>query len=294
MGKPGKRKRAVARKSKVVAPRGGASIARKKPAAKPPQKVARKKTQPTAVPPTASAAPWMTLEDMAIALKLHRRTVHDYVKRGCPRGPIAAIRKWQRENLRMERMDDEHRAGMDDGADPDRSLQPPRENLIQRRARVEIRSKRADVIFKELRNAREAKDMVSRTVVRRQVAAMYVRLKERFMAMPDDLETSFPSEVRTQVKLDFEDQIRQVFLETSQWSLLLGATIDDLIVAESERIIVEREGVAARAARAEAARSVGSLPFGDDEPDAVEAETEVADAVEPDARLQSDYGEDAE
>jgi hypothetical protein len=176
--------------------------------------------------------------EIARRLAVDRRTVTDWIKtKGCPTSSLDAVIQWRATNLRAERQP-VHRRPVACGDSSGGT------SLRDRRLLADIEKIEAEVRLKNLRFQERTQNLVSKVAVLREVAEMVVRLKERILAAPDEFETRFPVEVRAQCKADFEEFVRQLLWELSQWEIL-GTTTDDMVVAAAAVIVARRRGNAA-------------------------------------------------
>jgi hypothetical protein len=192
-----------------------------------PKKKPKRKNRAQVAPLTAAA--------IATHLKISPGTVYGWFGRGCPRTTIAAVETWRAANIRTEHARPEKRAADSATGAP---INLPL-TITQKRMLADTRKINADVVYKRLRNAEKRKDMVSLLAVEREVAELVVRIKERLLAAPSEFENSFPAEVRSQCKADFEEHIRLLLLEMARWTIA-GETCEDMIVAVATRIVTER------------------------------------------------------
>lgn len=193
----------------------------------------------------------LTTTEAARQLGVNRVTMYDWFSKGCPRGPLDAIAAWRLANVRSDRLEHESRQetvqAMEEIAEP--SPEAPKKapkaakrsfTLSERRLKADTAKIRAEVAYKLMRNREKRKDLVSLTDVQREAAELAIRVKERLLACPDEMETRFPAETRAANKADFEEFIRQLLLEMSGWRIV-GETLDDRIVDAGKAIETKRE-----------------------------------------------------
>lgn len=167
---------------------------------------------------------------MAQVLGVHRTTLVGWLAEGCPRGTEAEIRAWRSANVRTDHLEHSKR--------PEASSAPKgkrKRTLAEHRLIADTAKIKADVAFRLMRNKKQAKELVSLSDVQREAAELAIRIKERLLAVPDEMETRFPAETRAANKSDFEEFIRQLLLEISNWSVI-GEAMDEWIVAAAKKI----------------------------------------------------------
>lgn len=229
-GKP--KKRSIKSPSKPVKKRVAKKAAKSTTPKKPSREIAPSPEPPTVDPPK------LTHAQIAKKLGVNRRTLSEWFERGCPREPIEAIAAWRVKHLRPERMDPAHRESANAAAvAPSAPEGRKRPSLIEQQTKANIRKINADVDFRRLKVAEIRKDLVSRSSVQREVAALCVRVKERLLAAPEEFQNSFPAETRIQNKIDFEDFVRHLLMELASWKVG-GVTTDEMIIAAAQDIQV--------------------------------------------------------
>jgi hypothetical protein len=176
--------------------------------------------------------------EIAKRLSVDRRTVTDWIKtKGCPTTSLDAVIQWRASNLRPKRHSIRQRPHSGGDGSDGVSLQDLR--LMADTAKIEV-----EVQLKNLRLQERMQNLVSKTAVLREVAELVVRVKERILAAPDEFETRFPAEVRSQCKSDFDEFVRQLMRELSQWEIL-STTTDDIVVTAAADIVARRRADAA-------------------------------------------------
>lgn len=174
---------------------------------------------------------------VARELGVDRRTVHDWFNSGCPRTSIDDVKAWRANNKRTEHTPLDRREipgpdGTAEGGEPrKRKL-----TLSERRMMADTRKIIEEVEFKQFRNLEKRKELVSRTQAEREIAQIVVLVKQRLLAAPDEFETRFPADIRSALKADFQEFIRQLLLELSRQTAI-DKSLDEIIVAEAERIV---------------------------------------------------------
>ena len=161
-------------------------------------------------------------------------TVRGWFARGCPWNTFKAIATWRANNIRSEHASPDKRPG---GGPNGKGPHQP--TLAEKRLASDIRRIDADIRHKELRNEKEAGDLISLATAMREGAELVARLVDRLGSFPDEMENCFPSETRAMNKSDFAEKIRMLRLEISRWDLL-GTAADDIILAVAKRIEAER------------------------------------------------------
>jgi len=172
---------------------------------------------------------------VAKAVGVNRRTVAEWRDKGCPLTTLNAVIQWRNENLRSDRQPIEQRDG---GAS---SMTRLHEAQVQ----ANIRKIKGDTRLRHQRLLKETNKLVERVSVVREVAELVVRVKERILALPEELENRFAPEVRLQLKEDVDEFARQLLFEMATYEIL-GDPTDDLILASADLIRAKRERAAAK------------------------------------------------
>lgn len=190
--------------------------------------------------------PSLKVSKAARTLGVNRVTLYDWFARGCPRGTVEEIAAWRQANVRNDRLEHDKRAEMGEAlaqvvapTDPG-SLAPKKRakkalSLSEKRLKADTEKIRAEVAYKLMRNAEKRKNLVSLAEVQLEAAELAIRIKERLLAAPDEMETRFPAETRAGNKADFEEFIRQLLLEISGWKIL-GEPMHARIKAAAESL----------------------------------------------------------
>jgi hypothetical protein len=220
------------------------------PAKKPAKKPAKTAAIPT-IPAAAKPSPGTEIDDVMVGMGVadiantlgyNRRTVGEWIKEGCPRGPIRAILEWISRNGRGGPAGPENRLGALGLGGRTEELNPDgtrKRTLTERRTLGQIRAQVVDTELRMLNLAEKRQDLVSKRRVKRDVATIFVRLKERLIAAPDRFEPKFPAEVRVECKQDLEDFCRLLLVELRQMPVG-GQDVDELILLAAEDIQASR------------------------------------------------------
>lgn len=130
---------------------------------------------------------------------MSKRSFQDWIAAGCPRGPVAAVRKWRAANKR----------------------QPRREDLLglSPRARLELRKIREDIRARRLKTDQFAGLLMLRHEAEEAINALCLRVKSRLEALPDEIEMLLPPEVRAVVKREIANKIFLTLKEMAQWTI---------------------------------------------------------------------------
>ncbi len=208
----------------------------------------RKKRAPTkgkpaakvAAKPAAEPLDFLTTSAVAAELGVNRRTVKEWYDKGCPEGPIAAIVAWRDANIKTTRATFTSRHG---GVAPETPLaaeQVKRGQLLELQTRESIKKTQTENQLKLFALEQKRGEMVERAWVQRQVAAIFVRIKERLLNCPDEMETEFPHETRVANKRVLDEYLRRVLIEMSL-SVVADGDVDEMILAEAAAILARRE-----------------------------------------------------
>lgn len=199
----------------------------------------------------------MSAANLAKAVGVNRRTAHEWFQEGCPRHLMEAI-GWVLKHKRGDKLANRNGplSGLlspGGGLDADGEAQAS----LQRQMHAEkLRGQQIDNEQSALALAEKKRDLVSRKLVKRDVATIFVRIKERLLVAPDRFEPRFPAEVRVECKQDFEDFCRKLLMELRTMPVG-GEDVEDLILAAADEIRGGRR-VAAEALLEQAnQRSVG-------------------------------------
>ncbi len=225
------------------------SAAKKKPA---------KKTKATKPPSTQLEA--MSATDMAVALGFNRRTVHEWLREGCPRNVMGAL-AWVLKNKRGDKLANRNGplSGLlspGGGLDPDAEAQV---SLTRQMHAEKLRGQQIDNEQEALALAEKRRDLVSRKLVKRDVATIFVRIKERLLVIPDRFEPRFPAEVRVECKQDFQEFCRLVLIEMRSMPVG-GQDVEELVLAAADEIRIERRVRAEALASQQESTSEFELP----------------------------------
>jgi hypothetical protein len=130
-----------------------------------------------------------------------KRTLQDYIARGCPKGPVAAINKWRASSLAPTRS----RRGESDG-------DPTLADLVRRKIEQEIRGKK-------LRCDQLEGRFVLRDDAIQAINALCLRLKSRMEAWPNEVEMLLPPDIRAAVKRELAEKVALTLREIAQWEI---------------------------------------------------------------------------
>lgn len=108
--------------------------------------------------------------------------------------------------------------------------------LRRRKNEAEAEIKEADARTRQQNLALQEGRLVDRESAVREVAALVVRIKQRLLAAPTEMEMDFPRQTRKQNKADFEMFVRGLLLEMSGWEMLDYDTTNELICVASDVI----------------------------------------------------------
>ena len=136
---------------------------------------------------------------LAIGVGVSRRTMHDWIARGCPRGPVKAIEAWRAANIRTR--------------------EPAAEGSAEEERVARIRKLNADSLARELKNAKERKEIYLAADVETNVAELTGMIRTRLESIPDELQTEWPPECRQLVTERLSECIALILTSMSQWRL---------------------------------------------------------------------------
>jgi hypothetical protein len=218
-------------KKRAKKPVGHPSARQRKPAPRRPRKkiarAADRKRSATA------AGGKLTQALIAKHFKVHERTVHAWMQRGCPATSLEAIAVWRGNNLQRPPTDrpftDRTAAPSDGGVNGEGSLSSQKLKVDILRGKIDARSRL-------LRHRERKGELVERRVAEREIAEVLLRVKERLIVCPDEFETSFPAETRPQNKADFEEYVRQLLMEIGRYKLL-GKSADEMLIDAAARMV---------------------------------------------------------
>jgi len=214
---------------------------RKDPAAR--KKAAPKKPRPVSKPapkPVPTTIEYMTAQAIGNELGVNRRTVREWFDRGCPAGPVSEVIAWRDANIKLTRATFANRFGGPAPAPEVDEGQMKRGQLLELQTREAIKKTQTETQLRLFQLREKHGEMVERALVQRQVAAIYVRIKERLLACSDEMETEFPAETRVSNKRVLDEFLRRVLMEVSL-SVVSEESVDDLVIAEAANILASRE-----------------------------------------------------
>jgi hypothetical protein len=150
-------------------------------------------------------------------LDVSERTFRTWLARGCPGGQgryeIARIQEWRDNNIAP-------RGGSAASSSGDGSL-------ASQKIAIEILERQENVRTKKLRNDLREGRLADVKEVQRQAAEMVTWIKDRLLAIPDELEMTFPAETRLQNKADVEISIRLILKKLSRFETTVSEVEDD-------------------------------------------------------------------
>ncbi len=158
-----------------------------------------------------------SLTEAASFFGVGKETLRTWISRGCPasvggageRGEydLGAMLKWCRTNIWTARQS--HETG--DGGDGDES----KAALVREKLRVEIEQR-------QLSLARARGALVDREAAKAEVRRLFACVRARFEAVPGEMATAVPPDLRADVLADWKHRVRLVLKELTA----LGETTD--------------------------------------------------------------------
>lgn len=141
------------------------------------------------------------------------RTLRGYFARGCPRGPIEAAVAWRDEHIGNNGPPTvgERAAGA--------KVKTPRAELDEEEQRARIEKLQQEARAKQLKNDVAEGELVYRDEVEQKVAELCLRIKHRIEAIPQELETEWPVDLRESIKERMTDKLHLILTEMSQWEM---------------------------------------------------------------------------
>lgn len=150
-----------------------------------------------------------SVADVAAFLGLSdRRSVQDYFKRGCPGKTdqgydLQEIVAWVKEHIWCDK-----RSGGNGG---DKETE-------------ELLKLRAERIIKEVKARQVIGELVSRERVRSALLSLLNQIRQRLQAIPDELASGVPPELRMDFTVDLKSKVSLILTEMSQWSQSQGVS----------------------------------------------------------------------
>lgn len=111
--------------------------------------------------------------------------------------------------------------------------------LAEAQKRAEYAKTLEELRYKKLKNDQVEGQLLDRDQVFREVTAMIVQLRSRFMAIPKRLAVLVPGPLKAPVTKAAEKAIRSVLREAFS-AHLIDCSVEDMIIQEGERIARER------------------------------------------------------
>ena len=150
----------------------------------------------------------LTVPDLAQRFGCSRRTIHRWFAAGCPRGPLVEIARWAMNNTAAPGGRLQQLAGL--LGDPD-DRHP---TLVEQRIRQQIETAEIELQRRRLELDERRQGLVNRERVKRELAAISVRVISVLRAVPD--RCKFPEEVEQRCRDDVRDFCRGLERELLQ------------------------------------------------------------------------------